>query len=518
MTAIITSKFRISAAKFIKEKIKEDPYFMFLGRNQAWLNEDISSSQVDNTVVESTDDNIQVTHYDAYYNMQLIKKINSNQVELCALRSTWISGTQYRAWDPKHEDLNHNSFDSGLSDRVAVGRDIFLCLYAPVATVTHNQIDSTITSISPVQSTIAPTVQNAIEKVTKTSDGYIWKFLFTISDEMNSGFTTDSFIPVSDPSPESTEARDVNQRTVQNTAALGKVYTVSITKGGKYPGNEKPTVQVIGDGNLAQYADNIIPPSNIIMESWTDSDGDVWGYVKEIRLHDDSTTEDQLNGITTQPLIDAWQQASIKFTSDAPLNETAVATLVLPNEGGFGKSAQYDLNAHNLGINCKFDFDPLQFKTATTFREIGVITGVENQTVAAGESPLYSSNNPISTLKKLVLNDPTSSNNVAALFGSDVIIKMQTAAGMVFAHLDYVQGNNLYYHQDASTGFLDFKVSGSVVTESETNGQATAAAEVISVDSPDIKRFSGDIIYLEKRRRVFRADDQIENIKLIIEL
>ena len=403
MTAIITSKFRISAAKFIKEKIKEDPYFMFLGRNQAWHNEDISLANVDNTVVEATDDNIQVTHYDAYQNMQLIKKISSNQVELCTSRSTWISGTQYRAWDPKHTDLNHNSFDSPLSDRVTVGRDVFLCLYAPVDTVTHNQTDSTITSISTVQSTVAPTIQTEIGKVEKTSDNYIWKYLYTISDEMNSGFTTDSFMPVSNPDPASTDARDVNQSEVQNTASLGKVYTVSITFGGKYPGNDKPVVQVIGDGNLAQYADNIIPPENIDMVSWTDSEGVSWSFIKEIRLHDISTTAEQLNGITTQPLIDAWNQASIVFTSTASESTSAVASLVLPNTGGFGKSAQYDLNAHNLGVNCKFDFDPAQFVTSPMFREIGVITSVEKQTVGTGESPLYASADPTSTLKKLVL-------------------------------------------------------------------------------------------------------------------
>ena len=38
-----------------------------------------------------------------------------------------------------------------------------------------------------------------------------------------------------------------------------------------------------------------------------------------------------------------------------------------------------------------------------------------------------------------------------------------------------------------------------------------------SVTGGDMKRFSGDIIYVENRSPVTRASDQIEDVKLIIE-
>jgi hypothetical protein len=52
--------------------------------------------------------------------------------------------------------------------------------------------------------------------------------------------------------------------------------------------------------------------------------------------------------------------------------------------------------------------------------------------------------------------------------------------------------------------------AGSKVTDVSLNG--------IDNDHPEVSRFTGDILYVENRGPVSRAADQIEDIKLIIEM
>ena len=49
-------------------------------------------------------------------------------------------------------------------------------------------------------------------------------------------------------------------------------------------------------------------------------------------------------------------------------------------------------------------------------------------------------------------------------------------------------------------------------------GNYSASSNAVSTAYPEVKRYSGDIVYLENRGAVARAADQIEDIKLIIEM
>jgi len=47
--------------------------------------------------------------------------------------------------------------------------------------------------------------------------------------------------------------------------------------------------------------------------------------------------------------------------------------------------------------------------------------------------------------------------------------------------------------------------------------QGSASANTSAVVGGDFEKFSGDVLYVENRSPVTRADDQIEDVKLIIE-
>ena len=73
-----------------------------------------------------------------------------------------------------------------------------------------------------------------------------------------------------------------------------------------------------------------------------------------------------------------------------------------------------------------------------------------------------------------------------------------------------------YLPSSGSTGiYNDFSSSDTVYSSA-----GTSLGTISSLDAtrPEIKRNSGDIVYLENRGAVARAADQIEDIKLIIEM
>ena len=70
----------------------------------------------------------------------------------------------------------------------------------------------------------------------------------------------------------------------------------------------------------------------------------------------------------------------------------------------------------------------------------------------------------------------------------------------------------LRYYQDIVTGFVAFTGS-----ETVSGGTSSASGAVSSLGNPEVVVDSGDIMYIEHRRPINRASDQIEDIKLVIE-
>jgi hypothetical protein len=50
-----------------------------------------------------------------------------------------------------------------------------------------------------------------------------------------------------------------------------------------------------------------------------------------------------------------------------------------------------------------------------------------------------------------------------------------------------------------------------------TGGTSGATGTIAAITTPGLQPYSGDIIYVENRVPISRADDQIEDVKLIIQ-
>ena len=79
--------------------------------------------------------------------------------------------------------------------------------------------------------------------------------------------------------------------------------------------------------------------------------------------------------------------------------------------------------------------------------------------------------------------------------------------------IDWDASNRIVrYYQDINTGFTAFQAA-----ETVTGGTSSASGTVNAANNPEVEPDSGDIMYIEHRRPINRASDQIEDIKLVIE-
>ena len=82
------------------------------------------------------------------------------------------------------------------------------------------------------------------------------------------------------------------------------------------------------------------------------------------------------------------------------------------------------------------------------------------------------------------------------------------------ALIDEVDSDTIFYHQSPATGYGSF-TAGEALTESDGSGSGTIGT---LTDSSEFDPFSGDVLYIDNRSAVERMSNQIEDIKIILQL
>ena len=102
-------------------------------------------------------------------------------------------------------------------------------------------------------STIEPTTtlqasgtsSNTLSETFKTSDGYVWKYMYTLSALAISNFKSTNFLPVKKVSGTPTITEEVEQKTIQDSAVAGQILSIAIDDGGSGY-SSAPTITITG--------------------------------------------------------------------------------------------------------------------------------------------------------------------------------------------------------------------------------------------------------------------------------
>jgi len=208
---------------------------------------------------------------------------------------------------------------------------------------------------------------------------------------------------------------------------------------------------------------------------------------------------------------------------------------VISPPGGHGSNMEYELNSKRVMTNIRLTYaeGDGDFPVDNDFRRIGLLQDpVDTATTQRAVLDTYS------TLKAIKVNAATDNFQVDNDF-EQITSSGDTAKGRVVSWvlddgqtiapyegtLKYFQSpdlhtdNGVVYDFENATGLS--QTVGGITTTASVNGAFTGTAQGSSFTAGlaerEIVENSGEVIYVENRRLITRAADQIEDIKLVIE-
>jgi len=477
MAAIITEKFRLHNAKEFKQSATEtgNAMYMFIGRPLSWTDDNNPPTPVDSLNDE----------YDAYANMVALKKVSSTDVSHAIIRRDWTSGTAYDEY--RHNYTSSNTATSGASTLWASTFYVVTSDYNVYKVISNN---------GGANSTVMPTGTST--SILTTADGYKWKFMYSISASDVIKFVTSDFIPVKtigakaavegDVGGLGTAASDDNsaQWDVENGATDGTIEHARVTAGGSSYGSDGTyNVAISGDGASGQLT---------------------------VTVSSNAITAVAINAVGSGYSV-ASIDNSLLQTATSSTGTGASFDIIISPKNGHGADPVEELGGNYVIANSRLEYaeGSGDFPTDNDFRQIGLIV---NPTDAGGNT--LSSATTLSALNRITLDSGATMPVVDDTIANAASITSGTAVGKVVS----IDSTNRYIYflpsADSVGNFNSFSATNTIFVGSTSKG--TISSGGVSGSYPEIQRNSGDIVYLENRGAVARAADQIEDIKLIIEM
>ena len=514
MSAIITDQIRILNAKNFVAGVTAatNSYYSFIGLP----NPTDYQSDWDNSPPAPKDNFDQENDY--WDTMIALKKINSSDIRQVVPKRVWTSGVTYDMYRQDYSRSNvakvsgatnlYSAFYFVMNSEYRV----YVCLQNGITPETPNGKPSldepTFTDLEP-------------RAAGSSGDGYIWKYLYTIKPSDVIKFESSDFIPV----PQDWETSTENA-SVRDNAIDGSIKIVTITNRGVGIGTANTTytrVPIRGDGTGAECT--IVVNNDQEVESVTVSNqgsGYTYGNI-------DLVAGNVPTG-TTRPL----------------------SNVIISPKGGHGYDIYRELGAYNVLMYSRIENnnENPDFITGNQIARVGV---VENPEVTSG-TILTSDRASATNALRLTGTGYSSATFTADSFITQTVSTGTTAIGRVISYnqttgvLKYWQdrtlagfntvgtaqtnptygfdlteftsspgtGGNLSVIGGSLTLIIDDTYSGiSTIINNRTYYLGQTFTNGIS--EPEVKRHSGNIIYVDNRPAITRSSNQKEDIKVILQ-
>lgn len=305
----------------------------------------------------------------------------------------------------------------------------------------------------------------------ETSDGYKWKYMYTIPSGLKSKFFTDKYMPV------------IREPVVFENAENGRIDIVKIVNGGSgyYAGgsvNNYAIVDVVGDGANANVTVDVTS-----------------GVITNVNIIDGG-----LNYTTATITLDDTIQTLAG--TDATLRA------VISPRDGHGFSPSRELGASDQMISVDFEGDlggflPTENDDNDKIRQVTIIKDPKLANGVYATSTVY----PMYTTLQ-VSNPPVDFTQNEIIFAGSSFETSTFSAHIV--HFDNDTNEILINRIVGNVS----EIVGETVYEKDN---PSAAARVFSVTEPDINIFTGEVLYIENKAPIIRSQDQTETVKLVVE-
>tara|TARA_B100000768_G_C11281829_1_gene379058 strand:- start:199 stop:1566 length:1368 start_codon:yes stop_codon:yes gene_type:complete len=380
-------------------------------------------------------------------------------------RTDWSSGATYSSWNDNIEGHPVSAYYVFTDEN-----HVYICLQAG-RNASGNVVNSTVKPTG--------TSTNAF----KAADGYVWKFLFSIGALTASKFLSANFLPVTfiTETDSDSPASIVEQKGIQDAAVPGEIVGYTVTAGGTGY-TSTPTATIVGNGGTLAKADVTVSG----------------GAVSKLDARDSSGTLVFGAGYT---------YASITLSGGGGTG--ASVRPIFGPKSGVGADPRDDLKTRAIMFNTKPEgIETGDFIVGNDFRQV---TLIKNPLTHAGAKLTDNTGNALNRLNL---------STISTIFSADKTILGGTSGAK--AYIDKVDSDNIYYHQNETTGFIQFEEAESI---SETDGSGSGVLALANADGDtdafingDLNPLSGDILYIDNRAAVTRSAEQTEDIKIVIQL
>lgn len=521
MPSLVSDNFRVFAAEQFMEALEEpldssgnplsdsstealrdrSKVYIFIGRSQTWNSERYSGlgfNDID-TIPSPTDSFDELS--EIYDDMIAMKRVTRSDVNQVVRKRTWKTNTRY--------DMYKHNYSTGYQSATGANKlydsqfyvmnsnyDVYKCIYNGETPANPNGVIST----------VEPT--GTATTIFTTSDTYRWKYMYTLGINDFVKFVSSDFLPLK---------TDSNVVSAAVSGAIDQALVRNVGTG-LTPGTY--FCPVIGDGSTLAVVTftvsstapiaNQIDPTTVSMS--VVGAGYTYGTIDLAECY--STL--------------AAAQARTASPTDLSAGSPSIDAIISPPDG-HGSNVVRELGGYRVMVNKAVEFldGAGDVPTDMQFRRFGLISDPQTP----GNSDLTSSTAAVSKAIKF-----PSGSSVNFSIG-EVITQATTGAKGKVIHWDSVNKILRYFQNEytavSQTGNNQYKLvefSGanaitgassntSLTPDTSSNGTTTVAGRSFTTgySASEVKKFSGSILYIENRKTIIRSDDQIEDIKLVIE-
>ncbi len=503
MPATVTEKFHVHNADQFIESLSEtanDTYYLFIGRPVPWSGGDGSPSTPNDAAAN--------TMFDYWKDMIAVQRITSSDLSPVIPRYTWTENAKYNMYDhriPQTTAIANTSYPFYV---VTSNFDVFKCLYN----------GRTNAASGAANSTVEPTISGQADVTALTTAAgdpanYVWKYLYTITTADALKYVTTTYVPVQsvdytlnangDVNDDGTNKYDVFD--AARTSGNGAIYRVVVEAPGSGYTNP-PTVTISGDGSSAAATATV--------------------------------GSGQVTGINVTANGTGYTTATVTITANGDGGTGATATAIItPRHVFSNNTGTYYVSNH--GINLK---EELGAKYVMLYAELagsddgGLIpTGNDYRRIGILRNPLlYGTNTRASVNVLSMTTDLTLTSTTGTITKDEIVWQPSTNAygvvveqegsvlklvGVVGAFSNtgntYILGiGNGEAGGQTANATITIPATPEAFTSTVANSGATAYVTDIAL--PDLQPYSGDILYVDHRAPITRANDQTEVIRTIL--
>ena len=515
MAAIITDQIRILNAKNFVSGVttSDNSYYSFIGLPNA-------SSILSDWDVNppSPRDNFNEEN-DYWDTMIALKKVSEEDIRQVVVKRNWSSGTTYDMYRHDYSGTNPAKVSGSTSlygaSYYVVNSDyrVYICLQNGTTPENPNGRPSldepTFTDLEP-------------RSAGSSGDGYIWKYLYTIKPSDIVKFESTDYMPV----PRNWET-GADNAPVRNNAVDGSIKIVTVTNRGAGIGTANRTytrVPIKGDGFGAECT--------IVIDN-----------------------DQKIESIVVSNQGSNYTYGNIDLVAgNVPTGSTRPQfNVIISPKGGHGYDIYRELGAYNVLMYSRIenDIQNPDFITGNQIARVGIVENPQSfgssqilgldkasavyamRLTGAGYSSAVFT--PDSTITQTVGSGITAAGKVVGYNQTTGVLKYwqdRTLAG--FNTVGTAQTNPTYGYDlreftsnpssggsiliNGGTVTLSISTAFSGISTSINNRTYYLGQEFVNgLSNPEVKKYSGNIIYVDNRPSITRSSNQKEDIKVILQ-